>query len=151
MKHTCLALITFFVLAQPADAAFRAPRYARTEQAAAPSAPLQVQPDQPEPSTSPFREKRRKRASGLNPQDRYNITTPGTFSLVCAALGLAFIAGVGATSFSLLVIPVFIFAALATVFGAIGVKRHKPGYAIAGMTLGLLEIVGGFLLLALLL
>jgi hypothetical protein len=151
MKQACLVLISLFVFAQPANAVFRAPRQARTEQAATTPAQGNLQPDQPAPSTSPFREKRRLRGPRLNDQDRYNITTPGTFSLVCAALGLAFIAGVGITSFGLLVIPVFIFATLATVFGAIGIKRHKPGYAIAGMSLGLLEIVGGFMLLVLLL
>ena len=66
-------------------------------------------------------------------------------------LGLAALAAVGITSFSMLIIPVLVFATLATVFGAVGVKRHKPGYAIAGLTLGMLEILGAFMMLALLL
>ena len=70
------------------------------------------------------------------------------FSLVCTMLSLVSLAALGITLFELLVIPVFIFALLAAVFGAIGIRRHKPGYAITGLVLGILAMVGGFIVLA---
>jgi len=70
-------------------------------------------------------------------------------SFVCAMLALACLAAVGITSFQLLLIPVFVFATIAAIMGAIGIKRLKPGYAIIGMVVGLLAIVGGFMTLAL--
>ena len=151
MKQACLLLISLFFLLQPANALLPAPKGARTEQAGSPPAQNHLQRHQPILSILPFREKRRIHGPRQNPYDRYIDTSSGTISLICAALALVCIGGVAITSFSLLLIPVFLFATLAAVFGAIGVKRHKPGYAIAGMTLGMLEIVAGFLLLALLL
>jgi hypothetical protein len=80
----------------------------------------------------------------VNPDDSYRSTLEGTISVVCAAFSLLFFVAVSAASFPLFLIPAFVFAVAATVFGAIGIKRHRRGFAILGLALGLLEIIGGF-------
>ncbi len=62
-------------------------------------------------------------------------------ALVCfAALGI--------TGAGFFIIPILVFATAAAVFGAIGFRRLKSGYAIIGLILGLLTIVGGFIALS---
>jgi hypothetical protein len=144
MKQACLlfSIIIFFV--QPAHALLRfhkkqvvschaaEPRYQRLFTGLS-----YLHPGRP-----------RLRGPRLNPDDRYNIVTEGVFSFVCALLSLVCLAAAGITSFPILVTAVFLFGILAAIFGAIGIRRIKPGYAIIGLVLGILAITGGFMVLA---
>jgi hypothetical protein len=101
-------------------------------------------------NTLPFRELKgpRLRRRHLNPDDRYNITTEGIFSFMCGIMMLVSFTALALTSFSFFIVPAFVFAVLATVFGSIGIGRRKRAYAMIGMALGILGMVAGFVVLA---
>src|SRR4051812_9162623 len=104
MKQACLLLISLIFFLQPANALHPAPLKAEAEVPRAPAGQSLLQHRHRAFSLFPFLEKSALRGRGQNPYERHLDTSSGTFSLVCAMLALACIAGVAITSFSLLIV-----------------------------------------------
>lgn len=81
-------------------------------------------------------------------EDRYYSSIEGMVAFTSTILSLACLIALSITSVQFFIIPALAFATLATVLGAVGLKRMKPGYAIAGLVVGLIELVAGFAVLA---
>jgi hypothetical protein len=79
-----------------------------------------------------------------NPDTKYTSTAEGTFAVVCTIFSAAAFVAFSVTSFQFFIIPALVFAVGAVIFGAIGMKRHKRGFAIAAMVLGFIEIIAAF-------
>ncbi len=91
-----------------------------------------------------------RRLLHINPDDRFIDNSPGILAVVSAGFGIAAFIALGLTATTAFLIPIFVGGIVATVAGAVALKRHKPVYAILGLTLGLLEIIGGIIALAIL-
>lgn len=87
----------------------------------------------------------------INPDDRYVSVTEGVVSFACSMLSLVCFGALALTAAPFFIAPAILFGGLAVVLGAIGIRHAKPGYAIAGLTLGIIEIAGALLALALIL
>jgi hypothetical protein len=146
MKQLCLLVAALICFIYPLRAALPVNNEGRTHS----PAQQHLQRYQRITKGLSFRELKgpRHRRRRLNPQDRYNVTTEGIFSVMCSILMLVSFTALALTSFPFFIVPAFIFAGLATVFGAIGIRRRKPGYAMIGMGLGILGMVAGFIVLA---
>jgi hypothetical protein len=83
-----------------------------------------------------------------NPDDIYNSTVEGRIALISAIFPIASLIAFSLTSFAFFLVPVIVFSVIAVVFGAVGIRRRKPGFAIAGFVLGLIGLVAGFAVLA---
>lgn len=83
-----------------------------------------------------------------NPDDAYNSTIEGRVALISAIFPIISLVAFSITSFPFFIVPMLVFGVIAVVFGAIGMRRRKRGFAIAGFTLGLTAIVAGFAVLA---
>ncbi|MEO6834145.1 MAG: hypothetical protein ABI378_15680 [Chitinophagaceae bacterium] len=81
-------------------------------------------------------------------EDRYYSSIEGMVAFTSTILSLACFIALSITSVQFFIIPALAFATLATVLGTVGLTRMKPGYAIIGLVVGLIEIVAGFAVLA---
>ena len=81
-------------------------------------------------------------------EDRFYSSIEGIVAFTSTILSLACLIALSITSVQFFIIPALAFATLATILGAVGIKRMKPGYAIVGLIVGLIELVAGFAVLA---
>ncbi len=73
--------------------------------------------------------------------------THGVLSIVSGIFPVLAYTAFSLTFFPFFLIPGFIFSTAALVLGAKGLKRPKKGYAIAGLSMGILELLSGFICL----
>ena len=141
MKYLYLLLAIVLIFAQPSNAAFR---YVKQEG--------QALSHQRIANALPAQHVKHNLLRFLrpNPDDSYLSASEGLVSFAASIFSLAFFVAASLTSFPLFIIPAFMFAVVAVVFGAIGIKRRKRGFALIGLALGLIEIVAGFFILAML-
>lgn len=85
-----------------------------------------------------------------NPDDLYLSNAEGLTAFTASVLAFVSLGALALTTSPLFLISAFGFAIVATIFGSIGIHRSQRGFAIVGLALGLLAMVGGFIALALL-
>ncbi|MBS1644858.1 MAG: DUF4190 domain-containing protein [Bacteroidetes bacterium] len=90
----------------------------------------------------------RKKRHHPNDEDRYYNMSQGITAFTSVFLSLASFVAFALTGVEFFIFPALIFAGISVVLGAVGMKRMKPGYALAGMILGFLELIVGIVALA---
>jgi hypothetical protein len=70
-------------------------------------------------------------------------------SIISAIVPIAAYAAFSLTFFPFFLIPGFLFSIASMVLGATGFRRPRNGYAIAGFTMGSLDLLAGFIYLIL--
>jgi hypothetical protein len=75
--------------------------------------------------------------------------THGILSIISSVVPILAYTAFSLTFFPFFLVPGFLFAITSIVLGAAGLKRPRNGYAIAGLSIGSLELVAGFIYLIL--
>lgn len=83
-----------------------------------------------------------------NPDDLYNSTVEGRIAFISSLFSVVSLVAFSLSSFSFFIVPVIVFGIIAIVFGAVGIRRRKRGFAVAGLALGMLGLIAGFAVLA---
>lgn len=152
LKQLCLLFAAILFFLQPANALLRYRSKQQVVRAAYQPAREQVQRSRHILSRLSYLhlQQLHRNRPGVNPDDRYSETTDGVLAFTCTLLGFVCFAALGITSAPFFVAPAIIFATLAVILGSVGIRRYKQGYAIFGLALGVLELLGAFIALALL-
>lgn len=90
----------------------------------------------------------RKKRHRPTDEDRYYSMSQGITAFASVFLSLASFVAFALTGVEFFIFPALIFAGISVILGAVGMKRMKPGYALAGMILGFLELIVGIVALA---